>query len=53
MIERLCKHIIKDSYGTIYGSNPPTANEMLDKINEIIDYINKLEEVKKDDMPLL
>jgi hypothetical protein len=48
MIEKLMSRLIQDNFGTIYGSNPPTSTEITNKINEIIDYLNKLEEKKED-----
>ena len=46
MIEELKPLPIIDEYGNEYGLSAPTMWEMMDKINEIIRYLNKKEEQK-------
>ena len=36
-----------DQFGNCYGQNAPTTHQIVDKINEIIGWINKQEENKK------
>lgn len=43
MIEELESYNIKDKYGTVYGKSVPTNLELMDKINEIIRYLNEKE----------
>lgn len=40
MIERLYNHEIVDRAGTIYGFRSPDNGEIVEKLNEIIDYLN-------------
>jgi hypothetical protein len=42
MIEHLVERIIKDQYGCAYASSAPSNLELKDKINELIDEVNKL-----------
>lgn len=42
MIEHLSERIIKDQYGCAYASSAPTSQDIVDKINELIDEVNKL-----------
>ena len=44
MIEFLHERRIIDQYGTCYGLNAPSHFEMMEKINEIIEVVNKLQE---------
>ena len=46
MIDRLRYIPDVDSVGNCYGKIPPSKDEIIDKINEIIDYLNKLEDGK-------
>lgn len=43
MIEELESYNIEDKYGNVYGKGVPTNMELMDKINEIIRYINEKE----------
>lgn len=40
-MEKLECTLLCDRYGNCYGYQYPTNKELMDKINEIIDYINK------------
>ena len=42
MIEHLSERIIKDQYGCAYASSAPSSQDLVDKINELIDEVNKL-----------
>jgi hypothetical protein len=42
MIEHLSERIIEDQDGCRYGSSSPNNWELMDKINELIDEVNKL-----------
>lgn len=42
MIEHLSERIIKDQYGCAYASSAPSIWDLMDKINELIDEVNKL-----------
>jgi hypothetical protein len=42
MIEYLHRYPITDRFGNCYGMNVPTNYELMMKINELIDEINKL-----------
>lgn len=42
MIEHLSERIIEDRYGCAYGASAPSNRELMDKINELIDEVNKL-----------
>ena len=44
MIEELTPNRIEDQYGNVYGQAPCSNWEMMDKINEIIRYLNEQEE---------
>ena len=44
MIEFLHERPIEDRYGNCYGSDAPSHFEMMEKINEIIEVVNKLQE---------
>ena len=41
-IEHLYNHSITDNYGGYYGFEPPSTTELMYKINELIDQVNKL-----------
>jgi predicted small metal-binding protein len=42
MIEHLSERIIKDQYGCAYASSAPSSQDLMQKINELIDEVNKL-----------
>lgn len=42
MIEKLYDTPDKDKYGNIYGTNPPSNRQIINKINELIDKVNEL-----------
>ena len=44
MIEFLHERPIEDRYGNCYGSDAPSHFEIMEKINEIIEVVNKLQE---------
>ena len=44
MIEQLHEHPIVDGYGNAYGSGPASQFEMMKKINELVDEVNRLKE---------
>ena len=44
MIEFLHEHPIIDRFGNYYGSDAPSHFQMMEKINEIIEVVNKLQE---------
>lgn len=44
MIEQLHEHAIVDSYGNAYGSGPASQFEMMEKINELVEEVNRLKE---------
>ena len=44
MIEFLHEHPIVDRYGNCYGSEAPSHFQVMEKINEIIEVVNKLQE---------
>ena len=44
MIEEIETYEIKNQYGDVYGQSAPTNMELMDKINEIIRYLNKKED---------
>ena len=44
MIEYLSERPIMDRFGNCYGSEAPSQFEMMEKINEIIEAVNKLQE---------
>ena len=44
MIEEIETHNIKDQYGNVYGNSVPTNLELMEKINEIIRYLNEKEQ---------
>lgn len=44
MIEELETYNIEDQYGNVYGKSVPTNLELMEKINEIIRYLNKKED---------
>ena len=41
MIEELETYDIKDQYGNVYGKSIPTILDLMQKINEIIRYLNE------------
>ena len=42
-IEKLNSTIDGDTYGNVYGTRPPTNSLLMDKINELIDKIENIE----------
>ena len=44
MIEEIETYNIKDQYGNVYGNSVPTNLDLMEKINEIIRYLNEKEE---------
>ena len=42
MIEHLSERIIEDRYGCAYGASAPSNWDLMTKINELIDEVNKL-----------
>ena len=46
MIEYLNDRPIIDSFGNCYGFNSPTNSEIMEKVNELIEVVNKLLEQK-------
>ena len=44
MIEFLHERPITDQFGNCYGSDAPSHFQMMEKINEIIEVVNKLQE---------
>ena len=40
MIEELSYSINSDEFGNVYGTIPPSTKKIVDKINEIIEYLN-------------
>lgn len=44
MIEELERSQLRDNYGNVYGEAPVSEYEIVEKINEIIRYINEKEE---------
>ena len=44
MIEQLHEHGIHDRYGNIYGMSVPSNFELMEKINELIEEVNRLKE---------
>ena len=44
MIEQLHEHTICDRDGNAYASSPASQFEMMEKINELIDEVNRLKE---------
>jgi len=44
MIEEIETYDIKDQYGNVYGNSVPTNLELMEKINEIIRYLNEKED---------
>ena len=43
MIEELKRFQLRDNYGNVYGKAPVSEYEIVEKINEIIRYINEKE----------
>lgn len=43
MIEELETYNIEDKYGNVYGKSVPTNLDLMEKINEIIRYLNEKE----------
>lgn len=43
MIEKLYSTPDMDKYENIYGTNPPSNSQIINKINELIDKINELD----------
>ena len=46
MIEEIETYDIKDQYGNVYGKSVPTNLDLMEKINEIIRYLNEKEDKK-------
>ena len=46
MIEEIETYDIKDQYGSVYGKSVPTNLDLMEKINEIIRYLNEKETKK-------
>lgn len=50
-LEHLQSSLITDNYGTVYGENPPSNNEISRTVNDLIDEIESLktqiEQLKK------
>ena len=44
MIEQLHEQGICDSYGNIYGMSAPSNFELMKKINELVEEVNRLKE---------
>lgn len=44
MIEQLHKQTICDKYGNAYGVHAPSNLELMEKINELVEEINRLKE---------
>ena len=44
MIKELETYDIQDRYGDVYGKSVPTNLELMEKINEIIRYLNEKED---------
>ena len=44
MIEQLHEQGICDSYGNIYGMSAPSNWELMEKINELVEEVNRLKE---------
>ena len=43
MIEKLESYEIRDQYDFVYGQQPPSAWKMMEKINELVEAVNRLE----------
>ena len=43
MIEKLESYQIRDQYGDVYGEQPPSVWEMMRKINELVEAVNRME----------
>ena len=43
MIEKLESNPVWDQYGNVYAEQPPSSWEMMDKINELIEAVNRME----------
>ena len=46
MIEEIETYNIEDQYGNVYGESAPTNFDLMEKINEIIRYLNEKEAKK-------
>ena len=44
MIEQLHEHGICDEYGCTYGMSAPSNFELMEKINELVEEVNRLKE---------
>ena len=44
MIEEIETYDTKDQYGNVYGKSAPTNLDLMEKINEIIRYLNEKED---------
>lgn len=44
MIKEIETYNIEDRYGTVYGQSVPSNFELMEKINEIIRYLNEKED---------
>lgn len=49
MIEELKRSQLRDNYGNVYGEAPVSEYEIVEKINEIIRYLNEKEEENERD----
>ena len=52
MIEELEPYLVRDEYRNIYGNSAPSIIELMDKINEIIRWINQFEQEQSRTQPL-
>ena len=42
MIEQLYEHTICDKYDNVYGAHAPSNFELMKKINELVEEVNRL-----------
>ena len=49
MIEQLCEHGIIDSNNCCYGMSAPSNFELMRKINELVEEVNRLKEKLKEE----
>lgn len=43
MLKKIEVHTIQDKYGNCYGTTKPDNMELMEKINELIDAVNELQ----------
>ena len=43
LIDTLEYQVNEDRYGNVYGTNPPSTDKIVDKINEIVLRVNNLD----------